>query len=261
MKLWTATLYLLARWEVSSARFSEQIPTENNCEDLLSPSLIPSVALDDCRDRVLADIDQDGFIFAVDKRDAQFFNTRETVAPRKHHRVQIVLTRGAIRVRKSVLRNWNTGMFARIRDFVQWEFYLEAAALLRLRGLAGVPAIRRIDAGQGVIEMDYIWGPDLRQVFAEGRCEIEYEDVSRQFSALMAKPDDELCRQITKLLTDVMGRGVIPRDIHAANFILAQRSRKLYLVDFNLIYLRPVPGWRSHARNLDSILKERFRVF
>jgi len=255
MKLWTGTLYLLARWEVSKARRSNRNADENECEDILPSCLIPSVAQNDCRDRVLAEIDQDGFIFAVEECDIEFFNTRETMAPRKHHRIQIVLTSGFVRVRKSVLRKGNTGILAYIRDSIQWELYLEAAALLRLRGVAGVPSIRRIDTGQGVIEMDYIWGRDLRHVFADGRSEIDYEDVSRHFSALMAKPEDELAREITNLLISVMSRGVIPRDIHAANFIRAQRSRRVYLVDFNLIYLRPVPGWRSHARDVASIVR------
>jgi len=174
-----------------------------------------------------------------------------------YHRVQIVLANGFVRVRQSVLRNEHAGIVARIRDLVQFDLHLEAAALLRLRGTDGVPSIRRVDPGAGVIEIDYIWGRDLRQFFADGRRENDYEDVSRQFSALMAKPHAELARKITNLLIDVMGHGVIPRDIHAANFIRALRSEKVYLVDFNLIYLSPVPGWRSYAANLASILGSR----
>ncbi|MCU1337842.1 MAG: hypothetical protein JWO19_3423 [Bryobacterales bacterium] len=85
--------------------------------------------------------------------------------------------------------------------------------------------------------------------------EIDYEDVSHQFYALLADPDNKASQQIKELLITVMSRGVIPRDIHAANFIRGRRSKTLYLVDFNLIYLRPVPGWRSHARNVVSILR------
>jgi hypothetical protein len=251
MKLWTATLYLLARWEVSNARFPNA--EGNGCEDLLPPGLIPSVT-SSWRDRVLAEIDQDGFIFAVEEPDTQFFNTKKTMAPRRHHRVQIVLTEVGVCVRKSVLRKNLTGIFARFREFIQFEFYLEAAALLRLRGLAGVPAIRRLDPSKGIIEMDYIWGSDLRQLFAGGRHGIEYEDVSRQFAALIAKADNELSRQIVELLGGVVSRGVIPRDLNAANFIRATRSGKVYLIDYNLVYLRPIPGWRSHARNLTSML-------
>jgi len=252
MKLWTATLYLLARWEVLKACLSQQTAEENVCGDLLPASLIPSVAMGNCRDRVLADIDQDGFIFALDELDARLFNSRQTMVPRRHHRVQIVLTKGFVRIRKSVLRKANASVFARLRDFAQWELYLEAAALLRLRGLDGVPSIRRLDPRQGMIETDYIWGPDLRQIFSEGRYKINYKAVSSQFSALLAKRDNKLSHQIADLLTSVMARGVIHRDIDAANFIRGRCSGKLYLVDFNLIYLRPVPGWRSHVRDFAS---------
>jgi hypothetical protein len=255
MKLWTATLYLLARWEVTHAPLGEQISEATDCEDLLPSNLIPSVALDERLDRVLADIDQDGFIFAVAERDAQFFNTRNTMVPRRHHRVQIVLTGGFVRIRKTVLRKANAGIIARIHELLQWEFYLEAAALLRLRGLAGVPSIRRVDPCQGVIEMDYIWGPDLRQVLIASSSHIDYTDVHRRFHDVVADPDNELSQQISQLLINVMNRGVIPRDIDAENFIRARHSAKVYLIDFNLAYLRPIPGWQSHARNVASILR------
>ena len=257
MKLWTAALYLLARREVSKATRSSPNIDGNECEDILPSSLVPSVARNDRRDRVLAEIDQDGFLFAVEDCDIEFFNTRDTMAPRKHHRVQIVLTDGFVRLRKSVLRHRTPGILAHIRDSIQWDLYLEAAALLRLRGVAGIPSIRRFDPSQGLIEMDYIWGRDLGHIFADGRRGLDYEEVSRQFAARMAKPDDELSDEITRLLIGVIGRGVIPRDIHPANFIRARSSQTLYMVDFNLIYLRPVPGWRSYARNLDSILETR----
>lgn len=54
-----------------------------------------------------------------------------------------------------------------------------------------------------------------------------------------------------------MRHGAIPRDIHAANFMQGQQSKKLYMVDFNLAHLRPVPGWRSYARDLSRLLKNR----
>lgn len=256
MKLWTGTLYLLARLEVTRALLRNQIEGANECEDALPPSLIPSVRLNN-RDCVLAEIDQDGFLFAIEQCDIPFFNTKEVMAPRKYHRLQIVLTKGAIRIRKSSLCRKSGSFLSHIRDLLQWELYLEAAALLRLRGLENVPAIRRIDPRQGTIEMDYVWGRDLRQIISDGRREIDYEDVSRVFSNLVSQNDGEISRQISDLLTKVMGRGVIPRDIHAANFIRAWHSERLYLVDFNLVYLRPLPGWRSHARKLAWILGSR----
>jgi hypothetical protein len=57
--------------------------------------------------------------------------------------------------------------------------------LLRLRGLSGVPRIRRIEARNGAFETDYIWGRDLRQVFSVGR-KINDEEIYRSFEALLA---------------------------------------------------------------------------
>jgi hypothetical protein len=59
------------------------------------------------------------------------------------------------------------------------------AGLLRLRGLNGVPQIRRIEARNGAIEMNYIWGRDLRQILSAGR-KINDEEIYRSFKALLA---------------------------------------------------------------------------
>jgi hypothetical protein len=91
MKIYTAMVYVVARLQVTYALLARGIASESHCGDLLPSSLIPSVALGDRSDRVLAEIDQDGFAFAVDGRDAQFFNTKAAMSARKHHRIQIVL--------------------------------------------------------------------------------------------------------------------------------------------------------------------------
>ena len=257
MKLWSATAYLLARFEVSYALLTHRINCDNHCEDLLPLRLIPSMELQGSSDRILAEIDQDGFIFAVAGSDAQFFNTRETMVPRRHHRVQIVLTSGLVRLRKSIICRRSGGLVARLRECIQWEFYLETAALLRLRGLPCVPTIRHIDPGLGIVEMDYIWGKDLRQVFSDGASEIDYDKVSRIFSTIVKDPDTSISIDITDVIAHIISRGVIPRDLHAGNFIRAWHSGKLYMVDFALIYLRPVPGWRSHVKNLARVLGNR----
>ena len=257
MKLSTAMVYLIARLQVTYAFCARRITSDNQCEDTLAISEIPTVALGDCRNRVLAEIDQDGFAFAVDSRDSAFFNTRTFVNTRRHHRIQIVLRNGAIYLRKSIIRNRCAAMSGRIRDYLRWEFYIETAALLRLRGLLCVPAIRRIDYRNGAIEMDYILGRDLRQILAHGSDKIVYDEISHSFSALIADHQNELSTQVTEIVAAVIGHGVIPRDIHAANFIQGQRSKKLYMVDFNLVHLRPVPGWRSYAGDLRWLLENR----
>jgi tRNA A-37 threonylcarbamoyl transferase component Bud32 len=108
--------------------------------------------------------------------------------------------------------------------------------LLRLRELNGVPRIRRIEARKGAIEMDYILGRDLRQILSAGR-KIIYEEIERSFRALLAS-ENEISRQISAILNGLVERGVIHRDVHAANFIVAERSNRLYIIDFQVSHLR-----------------------
>jgi hypothetical protein len=248
-----AILYIVARFEVSRSLLKRRTGQTTQCDDWLSPLCVPSAAQGDKSDRDLAEIDQDGFAFALDKRDTAFFNTRTRIVTRRHHRLQIVLRDGVICMRKRSVPVRRDRFLERIRDFVKWDFYLEAAALLRLEELEFVPKLRRIDCSNGAIEMDYIPGKDLRHVLAEGRHEIDYDKVSQDFLAVI-KSEDPTSQEIRRAILGVMRCGVIPRDITAAGFIRAEHSRRLYMIDFNLSYLRPVPGWRKHAENLDWLL-------
>ena len=129
---------------------------------------------------------------------------------------------------------------------------------LRLCALTSVPAIRLALRRTGTIEMDYIWGRDLRQVLANGRSEIDYEDIGHSFLALLDTGcQNKISEQIAGTVRDVIARGVIPRDVHAANFIQGHRSGRLYMVDFNFVHLRPAPGWRSHVRSLAWLFADR----
>ena len=225
-------------------------------EDVLPISLIPSVVRGNREDRILAEIDQDGFAFAVDPLDAEIFNSRAVMSARKHHRVQIVLRDAKVFLRKASVPKLGASRLVRVRAFLKWEFYIETAALLRLQGLKCVPTIRRIYCREGAIEMDYVWGPDLRQILANGAQNIQYDEISRSFSMLAAPGSrDEVWEQVAEIVAKVVGRGVIPRDVHAANFVLARRSKRLYMVDFDLAYLYPIPGWRAHARTLSWLLE------
>ena len=162
MKLRTALLYLVARLEVSYALLTDNITNDAiPFDDSLPTWLIPTVRLGNLGDRVLAEIDQDGFIFAVDSRDEALFNTRSTMVPRRHHRINIVLTRGSVRLRKSAVQSESVNILTRVVECLRLGFYLEAAALLRLRGLPYVPAIRLIEAKKSLIEMDYVWGQKI----------------------------------------------------------------------------------------------------
>jgi hypothetical protein len=257
MKLCTGMLYLFARLRVSRAVMTRGRKSAVNHEDMLPVSLIPSVARGDRRDRVLAEIDQDGFTFAVDPLDADVFNSRTVMSARKHHSVQIVLKDAEVSLRKALVPKPCARGMDRVRAFLQWDFFIETAALLRLQELACVPTIRRIDFGESAIEMDYIWGRDLRQRLASGAQEIPYDEISHSFSMLTGRGSrDEIREQVAEVVARIIACGVIPRDVHAANFILGQRSKKLYMVDFSLVYLCPVPGWRAHAHALSWLFND-----
>ena len=125
---------------------------------------------------------------------------------------------------------------AAILDPLRWGFYLEAAALLRLRGVSGVPPIRRIEARNGAFEMDYIWGRDLRQILSAGR-NIDDEEIDRSFDALLAS-DDEISRQVKAVLSGMIERGVTYRDVTPANTVIAECSQRVYIIDFQDALLR-----------------------
>lgn len=226
--------------------------------DCLLPEFVPSLQPDGIRgseERVLAEVDQDGFIFAVDARDRDVFHRREWMVPRRDHRIQIVWVNGAMRLRKTFLYK-EKGALGWLRRHLQWGLYLEAASLLRLQGIGGVPVVRKVSPNEGVIEMDYIWGRDFRQIFGDGSPHIDYDKVSKKFEELCSGAlETAVSRKVAELVERVISRGVIPRDLHAANFILALLSQRLYLVDFNLVYLAPVPGWSSELHRLRRMIQ------
>lgn len=251
----TGILYAVARAEVMWARVTRRIDPNLRSSDLLPPMMIPSIAQGNSGDRDLAEIDQDGFAFAVDERDARFFYARAKMVPRRHHRLQIILSGGVVCVRKQSVPTSRGRFLDRFRDLLRWDFYVEAAALLRLRGLPFVPTIRRIDCGEGVIEMDYIWGRDLRHILAESRNGLDYGQVSSDFLVLV-NSDDPAAREMGRIILATLKRGVIPRDVNASNFIRGWRSGSLYIIDFDLAYFSAVPGWRKHADHLSRLLKD-----
>jgi hypothetical protein len=55
---------------------------------------------------------------------------------------------------------------------------------------------------------------------------------------MAADDQNEVSMQMSRILGEVVARGVILRDIHAGNFIQGRHSNKLYLVDFNFVHLR-----------------------
>lgn len=253
----TALLYLLAQLEVHWAILTRKFDGEDPRIDYLPASLVPSVSQGDSADRDLAEIDQDGFVFAIDPRDEAVFHSRSRMVPRRDNRLQLVLRNGNILVRKTPLPpRGKISLAHRIPLWVKLGFYLECASLFRLRGLRFVPRLRHVDLRNGAIEMDYIWGVDLRHLLADGAETIDYLKISRRFTSLLDRPQDWLSAEIAELIGDVARKGVMHRDLTAANFVRGKDTGRLYVIDFNFVYLRPAPGWWAHADRLSSTLAE-----
>ena len=214
-------LYTFARLQVALSEMETCIPSG---PDGLSASQIPSVVAGNSADRVIAEIDQQGVMFAVDERDRSLFaGAPAEKQPRIYHEIEIVLRSGDVLLRKKPLARRPVGLRDRLLQCLKFTFYVEAAALLRLRGVPGIPVVRRIDTESAVIEMDYIWGRDLRE--------------------RVGGPEANSMR-LQEITTAMAARGVIARDLHGGNLVRAYGSGVVYLVDFNLVWLIPAPRWR-----------------
>lgn len=243
----TAILYGAARLEVLLRSRALEGTAAGSCDEL-SPSSVPSIYLGDVRDRVLAEIDQNGHCFAVDPRDEELFNTSAVKHPRRHHEILIILKGGRIRVRKRLLPSRDRRFAARLLQVLGVGFYLEAAAFLRLRGFAGAPAVRHIDTRRRIIEMDYIWGHDLRQEILDATNVQSCAEVDLVFWNRIKMTEGAFGSAVRDLVEAVMKRGVLPADIHAANFIRGKNTGRLYMVDYHLVYFKPLPSWRSRRQ-------------
>ena len=247
--LFTVVLYAAARWEVVRRAHVLKQPAPPPADQLHSDS-IPSVQAGGSRDRVLAEIDQWGYGFALEPRDQPLFPTRAVKEPRRFSEVLVILSESKVRLRKRALPNSAPGMGARIRRWLRWEFYLEAAALLRLRGLDGVPALRRMDSRTGVLEMDYIWGHNIHQDIVASTNVRSCAEANDIFATTVRREGGAWGPEVRRILDSVMERGVFPLDIHPANFIRGHNTNRLYFVDYHLVSLRPIPGWRARRKAL-----------
>src|SRR4051812_27166003 len=170
--------------------------------DALRPDAIPSVKAGVRSDRVLAEIDQDGFAFAVDPRDARFFERRKRRAPRSLNQLDIVLLEGRICIRKRYrpfragARDWGDrpvplGVRAKRRfwNAVGFHLYSEAAVLLRLQDVPFVPKLRAIDLVDRAIYIDYVQGQTLRSCAAGTGAAVYDQDLaaSRDLMRLSAR--------------------------------------------------------------------------
>jgi hypothetical protein len=128
--------------------------------DAVTPAEIPSVAELGAGDRVLAEIDQDGFAFAEHPADVPFFNRRAQKLARARYSLHIVIHRGYVCVRKQFTgQPPNLPLAARMWDRLGLFFYTETAALLRLGDPAIAPRLRGVDLVSRTLHMDYLRWP------------------------------------------------------------------------------------------------------
>lgn len=283
---------LLARAEVLDAMAAGRpLVDAPPLEDALDPRAVPSTARLGLADRVLADIDQDGFAFATASEDEPLFNRARDKTPRFGHEVAIVLRGARVCVRKTfrgpALGARAHGQRVPLADNLRkraWTalgsaFYTEAAALLRLEALPFVPKIRAIDPRRRVLVMDFVPGQDLRRVAGEqGRLRDEpvYDAELRDRPDLVRRGELELNRREVRLLDGaglgpfrsevrsmveaMREKGVAPLDIKAGNLLRGERTGRLYWLDFERARLRTQPRWEADVAAQSDLVRQIFDI-
>jgi len=262
-------------------------PAAPPLDDALPPVAVPSVAAGHVEDRVLAEIDQDGFAFAVDPRDEPFFNRRDMRVPRQQNLVDVVLIDGRVCIRKR-FRGYRPGAKrwgghpvpvsdrARRSLWANLGLYLftEAAALLRLHDLPFVPKLRAVDLDDRAIYLDYLQGESLRdQAASSGAavhdrelagdpalCALSAEELERrEVSLLEAAIGGDFRDEISTMAAQVNARGVASLDVKLGNFMRGAHSGRLYWIDFEICRLASQPRWEQDLLLQHSMLDRLLR--
>ena len=279
---------LRVRAEVSSALSvnGAAVLSTGPLADALPAENVPSVAAGKCYDRVLAEIDQDGFAFAIDPMDAPFFERRARRVPRALNLLDIVLLEGRICIRKRY-RNYRNGALqwgkrVPLRERVQrgvWNslglyLYSEAAVLLRLADLPFVPKLRAIDLVDDAIYVDYVRGETLRQgaartgaaIFdqdlagAQGLTGLTAGELERREVALLERAGTagNFRQDVVEMTRQINARGVAPLDIKLGNFIRGAATGRLYWIDFEFARIQTQPQWEAGLRLQQDTLENLF---
>ncbi|MGZ6123972.1 MAG: hypothetical protein ACXWLR_03375 [Myxococcales bacterium] len=279
---------LRAKAEVDAVLWASAgaLPDSAAPADALPPAAIPSVAAGAREDRLLAEIDQDGFAFARDPADAPFFNRRARRAHRQQNLIDIALVDGRVCIRKRVrglrlgarlwgdrrvsARTWmHRGLWASLGLYL----YSEAAALLRLRDLPFVPRLRRIDFAERALYIDYVQGENLRNQAARGGAAVHDQDLRldpglsnlsahdlerREVQLLDRAGGGDFRREISEMAREINARGVAPLDVKLGNFIRGGRTGRLYWIDFEISRLQSQPRWEADLAAHRLLLEELF---
>lgn len=263
------------------------VPDAPTLADQIPADAIPSVARGRREDRILAEIDQDGFAFALDPMDVPYFNRRAERRPRPQNLVAIALIDGRVCVRKEFRElqygavRWGRqavpfGEWLRRKIWSSLGFYLyaEAAALLRLHDLPYVPKLRRIEAERSAIYVDCIAGTSLRHLAAshgppvhdhdlgkdEALAELTGRDLDRREVRLLDATGEggDFRREIALMTHEINARGVAPLDIKLGNFLRGSATGRLYWIDFEISRLATQPRWDDDLALQHEILASLF---
>lgn len=277
-----------ARAEVVRALGAGAMTQARPLDDALPVAAIPTIAAGGTEDRVLAEIDQDGFAFATDPRDEGYFNRRTLRVPRQQNLVDVTLLEGRICVRKR-LRGYRFGArrwgdrpvpvpeWARRAVWVNLGLFLytEAAALLRLQDLPFAPKLRAIDFADRALYIDYVHGESLRSLAARGGAAVHDHDLARdpqlnklssrelerrEVALLEAACGGDFRREIAFMTREANARGVAPLDIKLGNFIRGAATGKLYWIDFEICRLASQPRWETDLALEHEVIEEIFEL-
>jgi hypothetical protein len=261
------------------------VPEAPDVADQLPITRVPSTATRGLGDRTLAEIDHDGFAFAVAAEDEPCFNRRPRSHARQQHQLRVVIHRGRVCVRKEfraprlgALRFGDRKVSARewahrsLWMHLGLPFYNEVAALLRLRDLPFVPKLRGVDVRSRVLYIDYITGQSLRHHAATsgepvhdadlpgaGVAALSAVELDRREVALLDRVDGSGYRgEIADMAREINRQGVAPLDIKLGNFLRGDASGRLYWIDFELCRLQSQPNWQADLTRQHQILADLF---
>jgi hypothetical protein len=238
---------------------------------------IPSCATGNTHEgQVLAEIDQDGFAFATNRLDTGFFNRRASSLGKIRYSLHVVVHRGRVCVQKSFDRRpFRLGWRSWFWSLMGSTFYTEAVALLRLRGVPGIPVLRGIDVKSRTLYMDYVRGQSLRQVLGdEGHLVHDLElsqhpELSklddwnrdkREIALFHAHFGAETRREIEALVRRINAQGVAVMDVKLGNVIVGGATSALYWIDYERSQLDTYPRWEKHLAEQNWLLNHWFGI-
>lgn len=261
------------------------LPAAPDGDDAVRPRDVPSAA-SAAGDRVLAEIDHDGFAFPAVPGDSPFLPARAARLPRLGNLLDLVLVDGRVCVRKrfrapALRAVWGGQLRIGAREWAlrkAWHlagvhFYTEVAALLRLRDLPFVPRLRRVDLRRRTLWIDCLDAASLRHQAASAGEPVHDRDLP---PGAARQGEDALGRREARLLEAVAGagwraevaamvremnrRGVVPLDLKLGNLMRGRRTGRLYWIDLETARLASQPGFDAARALQDEILRSRFDI-